>query len=322
MKNFRAKRNVNLISQKFSNMKNFTNTILFILSVTVICQSQNTGNVGIGTETPTAKLHIAGDIKIDSLIGASERNVTVGPDGKLRSVPFGQEEFPRSKLELTDDNGDVRMRFDANRGTFEMLDDGETFYSVAVQSPPGITERGAEITNMVITDDETMLEVMSILSIDMVSDNDDAITTALYNRMMICIGNGTLSRIFLQLPNNQINNLENGEDFGRPYQGTVWFKDGQGKLHRMEFAVSENDDRTDNTDITIKIPTKEISSVPLQATHLYLKPIQETIQRQRIELYKMARFNQAQLMMATIHIASTAAYLTCLTGQEELTPQD
>ena len=87
-------------------MKSIIYNIILSLCITTICQAQNTGNVGIGTENPQAKLHVAGDIKIDSLKGAGERNVTVGPDGRLQAGPFSMDTSSTNGNSLDAADGD------------------------------------------------------------------------------------------------------------------------------------------------------------------------------------------------------------------------
>ena len=66
-------------------------------------------NVGIGTQIPDAKLHVAGDLKVDS------------------ALQLG-------RIELVDSTGDVRMILDANTGSLQMLDNDSLFYYTAVNS--------------------------------------------------------------------------------------------------------------------------------------------------------------------------------------------
>ena len=47
------------------------------------------GNVGIGTTSPTAKLHVNGDIRVADLSGAGDRNVIVDANGKFKTGNIG-----------------------------------------------------------------------------------------------------------------------------------------------------------------------------------------------------------------------------------------
>ncbi|MBC7695592.1 MAG: hypothetical protein H7141_09120, partial [Burkholderiales bacterium] len=57
-------------------------TLLFLLffTITIFVKGQN---VGIGTNNPFSKLHVAGTIRSDTLIGAGVRNLFASPNGRI-----------------------------------------------------------------------------------------------------------------------------------------------------------------------------------------------------------------------------------------------
>ena len=78
-------------------------------------------NVGVGTTSPEAKLHVAGDLMVDSAMVIN-------------------------RIALKDSSGDTRMLFDADNGSFQMLDSNGVWYEVQVSSPPTTTKSGGDFT--------------------------------------------------------------------------------------------------------------------------------------------------------------------------------
>lgn len=84
--------------------------LLLTLTFFLLQNSTRAQNVGIGTNDPQAKLHVAGDLLIDS-------------------------SFEANKLVLKDSTGDIRFIFDADRGAFEMMADDTVWFSRTTNSP-------------------------------------------------------------------------------------------------------------------------------------------------------------------------------------------
>ncbi|MEL6987310.1 MAG: hypothetical protein AAGK97_05720, partial [Bacteroidota bacterium] len=96
------------------NIKNLM--LLVICSLPILASTQN---VGIGTNNPDEKLHVAGNLKVDSSIQIN-------------------------RLEIVDSLGNIRMILDANSGRFEMWDNDSLWLSTEVNSPKRDTVWGKD----------------------------------------------------------------------------------------------------------------------------------------------------------------------------------
>ncbi len=120
--------------------------IYLFLSLFFSLSLQAQENVGIGTTTPQAKLHIAGDLQVEDLAGQGERTVIATPEGKLKAVtntepnPSNTDTLNAQFIELTDGAGNTRFIFNAHTGQFQMMDNDTVWYEIEVNSPPTLTQ--------------------------------------------------------------------------------------------------------------------------------------------------------------------------------------
>ncbi len=119
-----------------NNLKIFLILNLF-LSLTLNAQN---GNIGIGTDNPQSKLHVAGDIQVEDLSGNGERPIIATPEGKLKAInnsepnPSNADTLRAKYIELKDATGASRFILDANTGEFQMIDNDTVWYELEVNS--------------------------------------------------------------------------------------------------------------------------------------------------------------------------------------------
>ena len=132
------------------------------------------GRVGIGTENPNAKLHVAGDMQVDDLAGEGDRNLVVDKQGKLKAVtnttpnPSNEDTIRAKFIELIDDEGDTRFIFNAHTGEFQMLDNDTLWYELEVNSPPNETIRldnGNGVESQTTSNNITLADANKLLDV-------------------------------------------------------------------------------------------------------------------------------------------------------------
>jgi hypothetical protein len=113
-------------------MKNLIS--LFYLFFIPFFLSAQIGNIGIGKKNPEEKLHVAGNVKVDSLAGQGDRLIIADQSGVLRTIN------PDEALIFKDASGDVRIIFDPSRGIMEMLHNDTVHFSIQVDEniEPGL----------------------------------------------------------------------------------------------------------------------------------------------------------------------------------------
>ncbi len=120
---------------------------LFLLTFSLSLHAQNE-RVGIGTTTPQAKLHIAGDLQVEDLAGNGERTLVATPEGKIKATTnttppnSSNTDTLRAKfIELVNDEGSTKFIINAHTGQFQMMDEDTVRYELEVNSPIKVTKR-------------------------------------------------------------------------------------------------------------------------------------------------------------------------------------
>ena len=128
--------------------------LLLSLFLTLSLNAQN-GNIGIGTDNPQSKLHVAGDIQVEDLAGNGERTLIATPEGKLKAAnnseptPSNADTLRAKYIELKDATGASRFILDANTGEFQMIDNDTVWYELKVNENTPLKE-SIQLNNGVI----------------------------------------------------------------------------------------------------------------------------------------------------------------------------
>ncbi len=173
-------------------------------------------------------LEIHGTVTSTTLAGNGQRNVVADSAGKLK-VDTSQSS---ALFELRDSSGDVRIRMDADKGLFEMLDDGETFYSIQVQSPPQVLKKGKTHSN-VRTEDSTFIESIQTLILNNLPPG------TIRQQFADCFDITDPLVLFVTVDNNDVPAALSGGTLNKPFEGSFFIrKVVVGDLYKVEFRIN------------------------------------------------------------------------------------
>lgn len=104
--------------------KSYPLVVFVFLPVFLFAQN---GNIGIGKKNPKEKLHVAGNLRVDSLAGTNERMVSVDASGTLKA------QIPSNVIQLYDESDKLSIELLPDPVSVKVLHKDSIIFSVSVK---------------------------------------------------------------------------------------------------------------------------------------------------------------------------------------------
>ena len=190
------------------------------------------------------QLHIEGHIRSDSLAGNLNRVLVADPQGNISAEMA--DTMKLRVIQLIDDNGEVRLEMDANKGHFQMLDNDSVFHEIKVLSPPTMKQRISETESRVTTSDPLLIGVIK----DQL--NDETNPSVETQEVLDIINMGNIVSVEFAATNNDIEDLEDDIFATDGFVGSFFLQNADGVYLHISFSNTGDFEGNRNQNLQVR----------------------------------------------------------------------